>query len=158
MSFNSFEEVKDLFNIDIFAMINEIMPMFYDEIIGLNQIEQLSEGIDTKEQQIRTISAQDSGRGVYSDIYAADRMAIGLRADKVDLKFHGDFWDTFKVRIVRGGWEVIADWIKGADTDIRDNFSGEFDFLGLTELNVEVLVYGSILPELRKRLRKRLGL
>jgi len=158
MGFDSFEQVKQLFDIDIGMMIDEIMPMFYKEIIELNQIEQLSEGVDATGQQIKTISAEERGKGVYSDLYAADRLSAGLRADKVDLKFHGDFWKTFKVRMVTGGWEVIADWIKGGDEDIRDNFKDSYDFLGLIDINIENLVYMSILPELRKRLLNKLGL
>lgn len=155
---NSFLDYKKLFDFSVPDMINEIMLSLSDEIIELNQVEQLSEGIDAKGQKIKTISAKEQGQGeVYSVWTIAERQAEGLQTDNVDLNFSGTFWKTFKVRKVRNGWEVEMDYTVHGD-DIRDNFESKYDFSGLTNENLEYLVDTWVFPELIKRILKRVGL
>jgi hypothetical protein len=156
--FNSFEEVKRIFDIDFKALVNESMFEIQKDIIELNQIEQLSEGVDALGQTIKTIKAEEQGGGnVYSTYTIAQRKAKGLQTDNVDLKFKGAFWKTFKLVKVSDGWEIQVDYSKGSD-DIRDNFDSKYDFTGLTQNNMKVMVHTYLLPVLNRRLRQKLGL
>jgi hypothetical protein len=154
----SVKEIKKRLTFDIDQMLDKIMAMdsTQAEIISLNQEGQLSEGIDAKEQKIRTIASEEQGTEAYARQTIAERSKRGLQIDKVDLNFEGNFWKTFQVKKVRDGWEIIADWKKGKD-DIRDNFPlQKFDFLGLTDVNLAFLVNDTILPELEKMIRAKL--
>jgi len=153
---NSFSEYKKLFDFSIQDMINDIMLELSAEIIELNQVEQLAEGIDAKEQRIKTISATEQGAGnVYGYQSINERTAKGLQVDKVDLNFTGAFWKTFKVVKIKNGWEVVADFGLHGD-DIRDHFEAKFDFLGLTQDNIEYLVNQELFPRLEKRIKAHL--
>lgn len=152
----NFKEVVELFDFSIEQMIDQIIIELSSEIIELNQIEQLQEGVDAFDQRIITISAEEQDAGnVYSFKAIQERNIRGLQVDNVDLNFTGDFWRTFRVTKVAGGWEVQADYNLHGD-DIRENFDLKYDFLGLTENNLEVLIYGSVLPMLEKKIRARL--
>jgi len=150
----SFKEIIDLFEkFDIVPMFNDIMKELSKEIIELNQIEQLAEGVDALDQRIRTISAEEQGGGqVYAAFTIQERRAQGLQTSNVDLKFDGVFWKTFKVVKVGNGWQVQANFNVHGE-DIRNNFDSKYDFTGLTTNNLEVLVYDSIMPKLEKRIR-----
>jgi hypothetical protein len=150
----SFSEVLKLFEtLDIPSMFDSIMKELEREIIDLNQIEQLAEGIDANELRIKSISAEEQGLGnVYSIHTIPERKAKGLQTSNVDLKDTGTFWKTFKVVKVSGGWQVQADFNVHGE-DIRENFDSKFDFTGLTQNNLEVLVFDSIIPRLEKRIK-----
>jgi len=153
----SFKEVVVLFEtLDIPSMFDSIMKELSNEIIELNQIEQLAEGVDANELRIITKVAEFQRTGKpYSFRSINERRSNGLQVDNVDLKFSGAFWKTFKVVKVGGGWQVQADFnIHGED--IRENFDTIYDFTGLTENNLEVLVYDSIMPMLEKRIKSHL--
>lgn len=152
----SFTEIKKLFDFSVQDMIDDIMLELEEEIIELNQVEQLSEGVDALDQRIKTISAEEQGEGnVYGFQSINERSAKGLQTDNVDLNFTGAFWKTFKVVKVKSGWEVTADWKLHGD-DIRDHFDAKFDFLGLTKDNIEYLVLNEVFPRLEKRIKTRL--
>ncbi len=152
----SFAKIKKLFDFSISDMINDIMLGLNDEIIELNQVEQLSEGIDALGQRIRTISAAEENEGnVYSNFTIFKRGAEGLQTDNVDLKNTGAFWKSFKVVQVKNGWEIQADFnIHGED--IMFNFDSKFDFTGLTDDNIEFLVNQYVFPRLEKRIKAKL--
>lgn len=127
-----------------------------DYIIYLNQEKQLSEGIDSLGQKIVTISAQEQGDGnVYSKTTIVYRQEKGLQVDKVDLKFNGDFWNTFDVDVTIAETEVIADTSKGGG-DIKDNFESNFDFLGLTNRNLNDLSYWLLENYFGEKIRQKL--
>ena len=153
---NSFADYKKLFDFSIPDMIDDIMLSLNDEIIELNQVEQLSEGVDSLDQKIKTISSSEQGLGnVYSVMAINERSAKGLQTDKVDLNFTGSFWKTFKVVKLSNGWEIQANFnIHGED--IRENFNSSYDFTGLTDTNLDYLVNQLLFPELEKRIKKRL--
>ena len=155
---NNFKEVIDLFNFSFEDVFNESMKELSKDIIELNQIEQLQEGIDALGQKIVTISAEEQKAGnVYSFKSIQERGALGLQVDKVDLKITGTFWDTFKLVKVDNGWKVEANYTVNGD-DIRENFDSKYDFTGLTDNNLEVFVYQYLLPILTKKIRSRLKL
>jgi len=140
-------------NFNIQKMFNEVMKGLHNEIIELNQIEQLSEGIDANETRIITDAAEFQRNGFpYSTMAVNERRAKGLQVDNVDLNFTGKFWRTFKVVKVKGGWEIRANFNLYGE-DIRRNFDSSYDFTGLTQNNLEQLVYSSVLPELEKKIR-----
>lgn len=153
----SIKEIIDLLRgLDIEQMFNSIMDELSNEIIELNQIEQLAEGIDANGERIISISAEEQRTGKpYAFRTINERRAAGLQVDNVDLKVRGIFWKTFKVVKVNNGWEVQANFnIHGED--IRANFDSSYDFTGLTRGNLEVLVYGSIVPKLENKIKEYL--
>jgi len=151
----SFAEVINLFEtFDLQLMFNSVMKELSNEIIELNQIEQLAEGIDAKETRIITKVAEFQRNGTpYSNMAVIERKAKGLQVDNVDLNFTGTFWKTFKVVKVGNGWEIQANFNLHGE-DIRRNFDSSYDFTGLTQNNLEVLVYDSIIPKLTILIRK----
>lgn len=154
----SFKDIKKLFDFSIPDMINNIMLELNDEIISLNQVEQLAEGIDALNQKISTISANKENDGnVYSHFTINERRIKGLQTNNVDLNFTGAFWNSFKVVQVKNGWEIQADYnIHGEN--IQDNFDSKFDFTGLTDNNIDYLVNQYVFPELRKRIKAKLNI
>lgn len=154
----SFNDYKKLFDFSIPDMINDIMLGLNKDIIELNQVEQLSEGVDALDQKIKTISAEEQGGGeVYAVFTIQERQAKGLQTNNVDLNFTGSFWRTFKVVKIRNGWNVEANFnIHGKD--IRENFDSKFDFTGLTPDNLDYLVNQLVFPELEKRIKAKLGI
>lgn len=158
LKMKSFKEIKKLFDFSIPDMINEIMLELNDEIIELNQVEQLSEGVDALGQRIRTISAEEQGEGnVYGFQSINERSAKGLQVDNVDLKITGSFWSTFKVKKVSDGWEIQVDYNVHGD-DIMENFESKYDFTGLTPDNLDYLVNQLLMPRLDKRINAKTGL
>jgi len=154
----SFADYKKLFDFSIPDMINDIMLGLNDEIIELNQVEQLSEGVDALDQRIKTISATEQGEGnVYGFQSINERSAKGLQVDNVDLNFTGAFWKTFKVIPVKNGWMIDANFNLYGD-DIRENFESKFDFTGLTPDNLDYLVNQLVFPKLEKRIKQQLGI
>lgn len=154
----SFLEIKKRFDFSIPDMINDIMMSLSKDIIELNQVEQLSEGIDAKGQRIKTISAGEQKAGnVYGFQSIQERQARGLQVNKVDLNFTGIFWKTFKLIKITGGWLIEMDFTVHGD-DIRENFESKFDFSGLTNDNLEFLIHHFLFPRLNKRILKRVGL
>lgn len=152
----SFSDIKKLFDFSIPDMINDIMLGLSDEIIELNQVEQLSEGVDALGQRIRTISAEEQGEGnVYGFQSINERSAAGLQVDNVDLKITGRLWSTFKLIRVKNGWEIIVDWTVNGE-DVREHFDSKFDFTGLTDDNLEFLVNQYVFPRLDKRIKAQL--
>ena len=154
----SFTEIKKLFTFSIPDMINDIMMSLSKDIIELNQVEQLSEGVDAKNVRIITKAGEFQRTGYpYAYQTINERRAKGLQVDKVDLNFTGSFWKTFKVIKVSGGWNIEADFnIHGED--IRSNFDSSYDFTGLTDDNFDYLVNQLVFPELEKRIRKQLSI
>ena len=151
----SIREVIKLFeSFNLKKIFDDIMKELSNEIIKLNQVEQLAEGIDALDQRIKTISAEEQRQGnVYSVFTIQERKAKGLQTDNVDLKVDGTFWKTFKVVKVSGGWQVQANFNVHGE-DINDNFDSKYDFTGLTDNNLEVLVFNSIMPRLEIRIRQ----
>lgn len=152
----SIRDVISSFNFDIQQLIDEIVIELSDDIIQLNQIEQLQEGIDALDQRIITIRAKEQNAGnVYSFMAIQERKIKGLQTDNVNLNFTGTFWKTFKLVKVSTGWEIQVNYNVHGE-DIRDNFDVKYDFVGLTENNTEVLAYDYIFPLLEKKIRQKL--
>lgn len=152
MSFNSFAEVKEVFNIDIFSLMDEIFKKDQTQstMIEFNK-EQLRDGTDALGQTINTI-----GGSPYRPYTIKIKKAKGQPTNVVTLKDTGEFYKTFKVRIVTSGYEVVADFEK-SDGSILDNFSNKFDFLGLDQSSLTEFVLEYVYPELSKLLRNKLG-
>ena len=153
MSFNSFDEVKQLFEIDVFELIDEAFKTqsVQKTMIEFNQGQLLS-GQDALGKTINTI-----GGSPYRAYTVVIRKSKGLPTNVVTLKDTGDFYKTFKVVIVSGGYEITADFEK-PDGSILDNFSSSFDFLGLDQSSLTELIMEHVYPLISISLRKRLGL
>lgn len=149
----SFEDLIKLFDIDIEALMDEVVKesRVQESMIDLNQ-EQLQDGIDALGQTIVTI-----GGSPYRPMTVIIKRAKGQPTNKVTLYDTGEFYDTFKVRFVHGGYEITADFAKGNDS-ILDNFSSQYDFLGLTDETLAEFVYEIFLPRFTKLLLSKLGL
>ncbi len=138
-------------SISIFGILDDIFKQnrVQQEVIRLNQ-EQLQGGEDALAQTIVTIGGSPY-RASTVQIKKEKRQPTNV----VTLKDTGEFYNTFSVIIRRDGYEIIADFRKGSD-DIRDNFSSKFDFLGLTEDNLDYFVHQELMPRLEKRIRTQL--
>jgi hypothetical protein len=124
------------------------------EIIKYNQDDQLQSGIDSRGEKIETLRSKEQNSGLpYALFTVQQRAKRGLQVDKVDLKFNGDFYKTFKVKVTDKQTEVMADFNK-EDGDIRDNFDSSFDFLGLTDDNLEGYTWQDLFPVFAKNLQK----
>lgn len=153
-NFDSWKQVKKHFQEpNIFGMLDIIFKKktIKDQAIAFNQ-EQLQLGKDANDKVINTI-----GGNPYMPFTISIKQKEGKSkapADKVTLYDTGEFYDTFKVIVVSGGYEIIADFKKGSDS-ILDNFSNEFDFLGLEDTFLIELVFENILPELSKMIKEQ---
>lgn len=150
---NSFSEYKRVLSIDMNLQIYAILlrPEIQREIIEYNQ-SQLSEGIDSRGEKIITKTAEFQRKG---NVYAINTIAIraeeGLQTINVDLNFSGQFWSTFKVVVNKDSFEVVADYNSPGE-DIRRNFDNDYEFLGVTQDNLESFVWLVLYRELEKDL------
>jgi len=156
MTFNSFKEVAQLFDFDLYDMLDEIFKrsQVQKTMIEFNQ-DQLQTGMDALGQTINTI-----GGNPYRVFTIRIKRKEGkpmAPADKVTLYDTGDFYKTFAVRILNNGYEIIANFIK-SDGDIRDNLPSEFDVLGLDDESATELVMEYVYPLLYQMIRKKLGI
>ena len=153
MKFNSFEDLKVLFEWDLISLLDEVFSQsdVQDEMIQFNQ-DQLQEGKDALGQTISTI-----GGSPYRPYTIIIKRAKNQPTNKVTLFDTGEFYETFKVRFVKDGYEIIADFQK-PDGDIRDNFSSQYDFLGLDDESLTELVMEVIYPRLARLIKTKLGL
>lgn len=150
---DSFADYKIVFTVDISKLIYQILLKkdIQQEIIEYNQ-SQLQEGEDANQKKIITIAADEQSLGnVYSLYTIALRNESGLQTNVVDLKDTGAFYRSFKVKISRDSFEIIANYSK-PDGDIRDNFDSNYEFLGLTQDNLESFVWLVLYRELEKEL------
>lgn len=156
----SFADYKPVFDVKINDIINTIMK--YEEvqktIIDYNQ-EQLQKGIDSKGQRIRTIAAEEQGNGQVYSLYT-----INMKAEKgqdygnVTLYDTGEFYRSMHVKVNKTNNEVLADFDK-PDGNIMDNFNtGMYDFLGLTDENLQGFATWIISDYLGLELKKQFGL
>lgn len=135
----SFADYKKYFEVDIQSMIVDILKTDESKkiLIDYNQNNQLKDGLDAKGQWIYTIASEEQGGNYpYSKFTVKLRGEKGLQVDAVDLKDTGAFWNSFDVKVTNENTEIFADFDKGS-SDIRDNFAKRFDFLGLTDENLE---------------------
>jgi hypothetical protein len=141
--------------VEIEKLIVDSIESTKKEIIKYNQQDQLKSGVDAQGKKIETLTSQEEKSGYpYALSTVGERAAKGLQVDKVDLKFHGDFYKTFKVKVTDQQTEVMANFIKGADSDIRENFDDSYEFLGLTEDNLEGYTWQDLFPKFGRKLRK----
>ena len=150
---DSFNDIKKLFDFDVDSILDDIFEMnrISEKVIEFNQ-EQLLEGRDALNQSIVTI-----GGSPYRPYTAKIRESIGLPTDRVTLRFRGDFYKTFEVVMVSEGYEIKADFRKD-NGSILDNFTSEYDFLGLDDSSLTELVMEFIYPLLSKMIRSNIGL
>lgn len=116
--------------------------------IEFNQY-QLQAGEDALGQTINTI-----GGSPYKPYTVVIRRSKGLPTNLVTLEDTGEFYKTFRVIIVKDGYEITANFQK-EDGNILDNFSSTFDFLGLQEDSLTELVREHVYPLLYQLLRKK---
>jgi hypothetical protein len=152
MKINSFEDLKELFNFDPIELLDEVFKKssVQDKMIEFNQ-DQLQQGQDALGQAIVTI-----GGSPYRPFTVAIKKAKGQPTNKVTLEDTGDFYKTFKVIIHKDEYEIIANFEK-QDGSILDNFSSNFDFLGLDKESITELANEIIYPRLGQLINKRLG-
>jgi hypothetical protein len=144
---------KQIERINIYDLLDECFKenQVQNEVIRLNQ-EQLYSGIDAQGKIIHTI-----GGNPYRLKTIHVKRKKGQKTNVVTLRDTGEFYNTFRVNITNNGYEVIADFEK-EDGSILDNFTSEFDFMGLTDESLAELVETQILYFLDKFLRRDLGI
>lgn len=154
---DKFSDYKKYFEIDIMSIIVDILNTNESKrmLINYNQESQLSKGIDAKGQRIETIASQEQNSGFpYSRYTVKLRGESGLQVTNVDLKDTGEFWKSFDVKVTNESTEIFADFNK-PDGNIMDNFERRFDFLGLTDENLEGFVWNYLFDILAKRLESQ---
>jgi len=159
----TFAELKALFQVDVYVLLDEIFSKDYiqKEVITFNQ-DQLLDGTDATGKKINTI-----GGTPYRKSTISFRRRKGLPVDRVTLRVTGEFYETFEVKIVKNGYEITANFDKGTSaspfseedvsSNILDNFDPEFDFLGLDKGSLVELVNEWIYPELSRLIRAKFG-
>ena len=158
MKINSVQDIKDVFNrvSDIYSLIDAIMAQEGVEqgVITL-QHEQLQAGKDAEGQTLETL-ASPQGK-VYSLYTIQIKEAKGQLTEKVTLYDTGDFYNSMRLVITEQSYVITAEFRK-EDGNIKENFSNEYEILGLQEENLELLRWRIIYPNLANMLRERLGL
>ena len=147
----SFLDYKKLFEFDIYKLMDKAVKGMTDDITAFNH-QQLQNGLDAKGQKISTI-----GGSPYRAFTIRVRKAKGLQTNNVDLKVTGAFYDTFNVVITGSGYEITANFNK-PDGDIRDNFSSQYDFLGLNQATLTEWVNEELFPVLVGLIKKQIGI
>ena len=122
-----------------------------DQAIEFNQ-DQLQAGKDALGQTITTI-----GGSPYRPYTVKVRKKKGLPTNIVTLEDTGEFYRTFKIRILSHGYLITAEFAKD-EGSILDNFSSSFDFTGLDKESLTELVDNWIYPLLAGMLKKELGI
>lgn len=156
---NKFSDYKEVLKLDYNKLVNETLQdeNIQRDMIEYNQKEQLQEGIDSQGKVIETIASKEQNSGYpYSRFTVAKRSQKGLQVNKVDLNFSGTFWSTFEVEVRNDESEIKANFNVHGD-DIRDNFSDDYDFLGLTKNSLQNFVEWSFLNLFGRILRQKLG-
>lgn len=146
------DKLTDIEN-SVFDLIDETFKTtsVQKTMIEFNQL-QLQAGEDALGQTITTIGG--SPYRVYTVIV---RRKAGLPTNVVTLEYTGAFYRTFRVVILKDGYEITADFQK-EDGNILDNFSSQFDFLGLQQDALTELVMEHVYPLLYQLLRKKYNL
>jgi hypothetical protein len=138
-----FEPFKTSNDVDMMLLIQKTMeiPEVQKELIVYNQ-SQLQEGIDSQGKTIRTIAAEEQGNGqVYSQFTISQKAEKGQDFSNVTLQDTGEFYDSMKIEALESETRFLADFDK-PDGNIYDNFNiGEFDFLGLTNDNLDAFIW-----------------
>ena len=143
-------------------MLDEIFKnnRVQEEVIRLNQ-EQLQAGVDSNNEVIITKTAEYERKG---KVYAMQTIQIkkekGQPTDVVTLKDTGDFYNSFRVKITKLGYEITADFkAKTIKDSILENFDSYYrdTILGLDNESLAELVYETILPRLTKMIREKLN-
>lgn len=151
------KELEKALTFDFDLMLKRVMLMAHvqNEIIELNQQEQLNEGIDATGKKIKTIASIEQKKGnVYSIFTIAEKASKGQDFKNVTLDNTGSFRKTFRLISKGEDWQIVANFnIHGED--IEDNFEiGSFDFLGLTDDNLDFFAHNTLLPELDKEFQR----
>ncbi len=151
--FNSFAEIKELFEWDLNSLMDEIIKKanVQDAMIRLNH-EQLQGGVDALGQTIVTI-----GGSPYRPQTVLIKRKKGQPTNRVTLKDTGEFYETFSVVILKEGYEITANFEKD-NGSILDNFNSNYDFLGLEPEFLAEFAIEIILPGLELALKKQLGI
>jgi len=153
MDFTILDNLKKSLKFNIYSLLDEVFKtnQVQSTMIEFNQ-DQLKAGYDSTGQFINT-----SGGSPYRLYTVKIKQTKGQPVNKVTLYDTGEFYKTFKVKIVKDGYLITANFEK-EDGSILDNFSNNFDFMGLDNEGIQELTEQFILPILTKLLRKKLGL
>jgi len=153
---DKFTDYINLLKVDYNKIVKETLQdeSIKKDMIEFNQKEQLQEGIDSNDKVIETIASKEQNSGYpYSKFTVSKRGAKGLQVNRVDLKDTGAFYDTFEVEVRNDESEIKANYNVHGE-DIRDNFDSSYDFLGLTDDNLEGYTWQDLFPVFAKNLQK----
>ncbi len=138
-----FTEFKTSANIDLNKLIKKTIykAVVKKELIEYNQ-DQLQDGIDSDGKRIYTIAAIEQELGhVYSMFTRAEKAGKNQDYRNVTLHDTGKFYKSMKVKLFDDSFEIIGNFEK-EDGNIYDNFEeGKYDFLGITDENLESFIW-----------------
>jgi len=140
--------IKDLEKVD--ATVNRILSRkdVRQFIISMNTNEQLfDDGINSLGVKLEDVR----GDG-YTDLTISIKESKGQPTDRVTLKDTGAFYESFRIKLNKDSFEIIADTNKG-DTDLLQEWGR--DILGLTDENLQRLI-DKIRTELREVIRQKI--
>jgi hypothetical protein len=133
--------------------INDIFYSLWSDNKVQNYIIDLNtEGEQTSQLYNLGIDAEGNSLGDYSPYTIQFKVDKGQRFDHITLKDTGDFYETFKVKPNKKGFELIANPNK--DDDNLFEIYGK-EIVGLTKDNQKLLI-GFIESDFSKELEKRL--
>lgn len=142
---NNFVSLREEVIISNVYKLNEVK----DYIVELN-----TEGQPTSQLYEQGVNSDGQQLGNYTSrsIFLKLTGTGDKKIDHITLKDTGEFYRSFKVEVMKNGFEIIANPLK-PDNDLTDRFGKEI--IGLSEQNKEILsnyLQPFILSELRKKL------
>ena len=147
------QDIERLYNNVNKLDINDIFYSLWSDNKVQNYIIDLNtEGETTSQLYNLGIDAEGDSLGEYSPYTIQFKVDKGQRFDHITLKDTGDFYETFKVKPNKKGFELTANPNK--DDDNLFEIYGK-EIVGLTKDNQKLLI-GFIESDFNKELEKRL--
>lgn len=128
--------LKRVIELDSIRLMDSLFEVYKNEIT--NEIIFLNTGIQLFEKGINAEGKLLSEiGGDYAESTVINKKSKGLPFDRITLFDEGDFYDSFKVEVVKGDIVIFANTIK-MGIDLQDRWSNEM--IGLTEESKSDLV------------------
>lgn len=133
------EQWQKVFNTDINILLNKVLKDIENIIIDLNQVSQLND---------KGIGSDGRSLGEYSPYTVEYKKAKGQIWSHVTLEDTGEFYRGFYVRWSSDSFQI---WSSDGKTPKLVMEWGD-EIFGLTDENLNELIWGSIYPELMKEI------
>jgi len=139
-------------NVNKFDLNDVLYTLWNDNKVQNYIIELNTEGQPTSQLYNLGVDSLGETLGEYSDYTIQFKIEDGQRFDHITLKDTGDFYETFKVKPSKKGFQIIANPVK-EDNNLFDEYGK--DITGLTEDN-KTLLLAFVKEDFNKEIEKRL--